>query len=169
MQFLADQMHGMRRAGGHNCVYRVFLQVFLQGFHGRLHPAHAGVRHKEVGADPQAQALFPGLFSGRYLRDLRALSAQQFPIGGIGLPDAAPKDFHICGNLGLEGRIQGRVIGIQRSEDNRLPTFLGQILHELHPPLHARSPGRRPVVRYDQYAFHKRTKLIKNHDYGEGM
>ena len=60
----ADEMDRVRRPRGYDGVYGVLLQIPQQSFHRGLHPAHARIRHKEIGPHPEGKLLFPGLFPG---------------------------------------------------------------------------------------------------------
>ena len=69
VQPLPDQMHRVGRPCRNNHIDRMFRQIFLQETHARPHPAHAGIRHEQVAADPQRQALLEGLLSAGNLRE----------------------------------------------------------------------------------------------------
>ena len=167
-------MHRVGRPGRHDHIDRMLRQILLQETHARPYPAHAGIRHEQVAADPQRQALLEGLLSGRDLRDLalgspgrerfhvrRCALAHQLAVDVVRLSDGAAEDLRVVRNLRLQGMVDGRILRILRRIDDRLPPFLGQILGEFHPPLDPRPAGRRPVVSDDEDAFHKTTKLTK--------
>ena len=155
VQFLADQMHGMRWTGGNYHIYRILFQIFTQPFHGRAYPTHPRVRHKEIGADPQGQFLFPAFLAAGDFGHFRAFSAREFAVSSIGLPDGAPQHLHGGGNLGGERVVQRGIIGIPGCKDNGLPAIGRQIFHEFHPALYPRSSGRRPIIGYDEHALHR--------------
>ena len=174
VQPLANQMHRVGRSGRHDHIDRMLRQILLQETHARPHPAYAGIRHEQVAADPQRQALLEGLFSGRNLSDLplgrpgrerlhvrRCTLAHQLAVDVVRLGDGTADNFRLVRDFRLQGMVDGRIFRIFRRIDDRLPSFQGQILRKLHPTLDPRSAGRRPVVSDDEDAFHKTTKLTK--------
>ena len=123
MEFLADKMHGMRRSCGHNGVYRVLLKVLQQRFHAWLYPANAGVRNKQIGPYPQAQALLEGLFAAGDFCYLSAFGAGEFAIRGVGFPDFSADNLNAFRNFHPKAWVKRGIIGILRSKHHRLPTL----------------------------------------------
>ena len=167
VQPLPDQMHRVGRPCRNNHIDRMFRQILLQETHARPHPAHAGIRHEQVAADPQRQALLEGLLSAGNLRDGPARGsgregfhvrggalAHQLAVDVVRLRDRTADDLRGVRDLRLQGMVDGRIFRILRRIDDRLPAFLGQVLGELHPTLDPRSAGRRPVVSDDEDTFH---------------
>ncbi len=151
---LPYQMDRMRRPGGDHHIHRMFLQIGLKALDGRAYPAHARVRDKEIGPNPQAEPLFEAFGAGRYFRHLRAFGPGKLAVGGIGLPDGPAEHLHLRRHLGGKGVVQGRVIGVFRCPNHRFPALCTQVFDKLYPALHPRPSGRRPIVCYDQNAPH---------------
>ena len=156
-QSQADQVHGMRRARGDHGIHGMLRQILLQETHGRAHPADARVGDETVAPDPQRKALLPVLLlrvHGIHF-PLPLLPAGQTAVDLIRLRDVRLDDLGASRDVGEEAFVACELLGVLRRIDHRLPAILRQVLAELHPTLHPRPAGRRPVIGDDQQALHR--------------
>ena len=96
-------MHGVRRAGTYNGVYRVLLKVFFKKLYRGFNPAYARVRHKEATADCHHKALFPALALSVYhiYLSLAGGFSGKPAVNAVNLCDRALYNFCLLGDIGL--------------------------------------------------------------------
>ena len=158
---LADQMHRLRRSRRNNHIHRMFLQVFLQETDARPHPSDPRIGDKEVGPHPERKALGETLPAAGnrghdFLHVLRGALSHQAAVNIVGLPDRGPDDLQRRGDLPNKGFVHRSLLRILRGIDDRLPALVGQVFGEFDPTLDPRPSGRRPIIRDDQYPFHRK-------------
>ena len=165
-QSASYQMHGLRRSRADDQIYGMLLQVVLQESHRRPDPQTARIRTEKIAAYPHRHLLQEGLVLRIHRIDLHSLlavagPAQHLLVQLIRLDDPPLDHLRRCRHLRFQRSVDRQLLRILRRIDHRLPSLRRQILGELHPPLHPRTSGRWPVVRYYQHPFHKDTKIDK--------
>ena len=127
-QLHSDDVHGLRRSGAHNKVHRVFLEVFLQEFHGRSDPQAARIGTEEVASHPHRGLLCEGLvlrIDGIHLHRLLAVARllQELLVEFVRLGDMRLYDFSLSRHLSRERLIHSQLFRIFRSIYHRLPAL----------------------------------------------
>ena len=165
-QSVSDQMHGLWRTRADDKVNRMLLQVFFQITYRGADPHAAGVRAKEIATHPHRnflQKTFVLSIHRIHLHCLLAVArlAENLLIDFVRLSNRGLYHLRLRRYLCFQRSVHGQLFRVLRSVNYRLPTFGRKVFGKLYPTLHARSAGRRPIIRYDEHPFHKRTKINK--------
>ena len=159
-----DQVHGMRRSGGHDYVHGMLPKVFRQEADRRADPAHPRVGDEQVAAQPHDHPLQETLMLAVDHVDLggRSLLPGQAAVQAVDFGNGPADDLRLGGDVAVEALVDRLHLRILRRIDDRLPALGGQIFGKFHPALHPGTAARRPVIGYDQNPSHKDTNVKTN-------